>query len=175
MCARTGLRAVARVNPVVAATGFRGVLSRQASGAAAAAKMPDTSLLVEMTPAELAAKDAKPALPMRTITMVKKLLPDGSACRKCNEIQQRLKDDGLEQHIDDVLYMDPSAPGTDRGTQLAIQHSVKTAPFFVVRTEDADNDAREDVYVAYLKMKKNVFGRKTTIAEADNDVAMSIF
>ena len=165
---------MARVNPVVAsATGFRGVVCRQAT-IAAAAKMPDTSLLVEMTPAEFAAKGAKPSLPTRTITMVKKLLPDGSACRKCNEIQQRLKDDGLEQHIDDVLYMDPNAPGIDRGTQLAMQHSVKTAPFFVVRTEDED-DAREDVYVAYLKMKKNVFGRKTTIAEADNDVAMSIF
>ena len=90
MCAGGArLRAVTRVGN--SAAGFRGVVSRQAT-IAAATKAPDSSLLVEMTPAEVAAKDSKPAAPTRTITMVKKLLPDGSACRKCNEIQQRLND-----------------------------------------------------------------------------------
>ena len=100
------------------------------------------------------------------------LLPRAFPCSTPNEPCWQ---DGLEQHIDDVLYMDPSAPGVDRCTQLAIQHSVKTAPFFIVKTEEAENAPREEVYVAYLKMKKNVFGRKTSVAEADNEVAMSIF
>ena len=30
-------------------------------------------------------------------------------------------------------------------------------------------------YTAYLRMKKQVFGKKASVAEADNDVAMSIF
>jgi hypothetical protein len=140
------------------------------------------SLLVEMTAAEVSAKATKPGELTRTITMVKKLMPDGTACRKCDEIQLRLEKDGLEQHIDSVLYMDPNTPGVDQGTKMAMQHGVKTAPFFVVRTHNvglasaaAEEDAHEDVYTAYLKMKKQVFGKTATVAEADNDIAMSIF
>ena len=107
-------------------------------------------------------------------------MPDGSPCRKCNEIQERLEKDGLHDRIDSVLYMDPNAPGIDQGTQIAMQHGVKTAPFFVVRTHsasssDGQNAVREDVYTAYLRMKKQVFGQTASVAEADNDVATSIF
>ena len=50
------------------------------------------------------------------------------------------------------------------------------APFFIVRTHLGGQDAvREDVYTAYLRMKKQVFGRKASVVETDNEVAMSIF
>lgn len=131
----------------------------------------------DLTPAEAAAKSAPLT---RTITMVKKLMPDGSPCRKCNEIQERLEKDGLQDRIDSVLYMDPSTPGVDPGTKIAMQHGIKTAPFFVVRTltggsSDGQEVVDEHVYTAYLRMKKQVFGKKASVAEADNDVAMSIF
>ena len=95
-----------------------------------------------------------PAVPMRTITMVKKLMPDGTACRKCNDIQTRLEKDGLDQHsappprplpqpprniqcrtaanglctvaaVDSVLYMDGNSGGVDEGTKIAMEHGVK--------------------------------------------------
>ena len=55
----------------------------------------------------------------------------------------------------------------------------QTAPFFVVRTYDGGGAvteaASEDVYTAYLKMKKEVFNSKVGKDEATTDVAMSIF
>ena len=137
---------------------------------------PQEQLWSELTAAEAASKSVATQTPTRTITMVKKLMPDGSPCRKCSEIQERLERDGLHDRIDSVLYMNPNAPGVDRGTQMAMQYGVKTAPFFIVRTHLGGQDAvREDVYTAYLRMKKQVFGRKASVAETDNDVAMSIY
>ena len=109
----------------------------------------------------------------RSITMVKKLMPDGSACRKCNDIEARLERDGLLDQIDTHIYMDTEAP-SDPGTKLAVKHEVKVAPFFVVHSLGAAGE-EEDVYTAYLKMKKQVFGKAASQVEADNDVAMSIF
>merc|ERR1712146_507854 len=109
-----------------------------------------------------------PQMLTRTITMVKKLMPDGSPCRKCNEIQERLEKDGLQDRIDSVLYMDPNTPGVDAGTKIAMQHGIKTAPFFVVRTLTADSSdgqdaVHEDVYTAYLRMKKQVSARRRAL------------
>ena len=110
----------------------------------------------------------------RTVTMVKKLTPDGTACRKCLDIEARLHKDGLAKAIDRVIYMDPSAPGVDEGTKLAIKHDVKVAPFFVVSTEDGNTNT-EDVYTVYMKMKRQVFNKKASMSEANTDVALDIF
>jgi hypothetical protein len=109
----------------------------------------------------------------RTITMIQKLTPDGEQCRKCNDIEARLERDGLLDQIDTHIYMDTEDP-SDPGTKLAVKHEVKVAPFFVVHSLGAAGE-EEDVYTAYLKMKKQVFGKAASQVEADNDVAMSIF
>lgn len=112
--------------------------------------------------------------PTRTITMVKKLTADGTACRKCLDIEARLEKDGLAQAIDRCIYMDPNTPGLDEGTKLAAKHDVKVAPFFVVNTENGDAQT-EDVYTVYMKMKRQVFNQKASVSEANTDVALSIF
>ena len=112
----------------------------------------------------------------RSITMVKKLTPDGEQCRKCNDIEARLERDGLLDQIDTHIYMNLEDP-QDLGTQLAARHDVKVAPFFVVQHLDAKSEevVDEDIYTVYLKMKKQVFDVKATKDEAAADVALSIF
>jgi hypothetical protein len=116
----------------------------------------------------------KTGIPVRTITMVKKLTPDGTACRKCLDIEARLEQDGLIESIDEMMYMDPENPDGDPGTMLATKHGIKVAPFFVVRTTTGEV-MEEDVYSVYMKMKREVFGKKATMSEANTDVAMQIF
>jgi hypothetical protein len=113
-------------------------------------------------------------MPMRTITMVKKLTADGEPCRKCQDIDARLRNDGLIDQIDEFLYMDPLLAAKDEGMMLAEKHKVQVAPFFVVRT-DSGTEVVEDCYSVYMKMKREVFGKKASTAESNENVALSIF
>ena len=112
--------------------------------------------------------------------MVMKRTPDGTQCRKCNDIEARLERDGLMEHIDQQIYMDLDDP-SDFGTQLATKHDVKVAPFFVVQHANGEVDevgdavVDEDVYTVYLQMKKQVFGKRASKDEETVDVALSIF
>lgn len=85
------------------------------------------------------------------ITMVKKVLPDGTACRKCQEVHARLTESGWLEKIDQVLEArqgDPQSPGM----RMAHQYQVTQAPFFVV--EQPGQPAQ--VYTVYLKLVKEV-------------------
>ena len=118
---------------------------------------------------------AAPGAVKRTITMIKKLTPDGEQCRKCNDIEARLERDGLLDQIDTHIYMDLDDPN-DPGTKLATKHNVKVAPFFVVQNLDSKRRViDEEIYTVYLKMKKQVFDVAASKDEEAADVALSIF
>jgi hypothetical protein len=120
------------------------------------------------------ASAAAPAV-QRSITMIKKLTPDGEQCRKCNDIEARLERDGLLDQVDTHIYMDLDDPN-DPGTKLATKHDVKVAPFFVVQNLDEKCEViDEEVYTVYLKMKKQVFDVAASKDEEAADVALSIF
>jgi hypothetical protein len=120
------------------------------------------------------ASAAAPAV-QRSITMIKKLTPDGEQCRKCNDIEARLERDGLLDQVDTHIYMDLDDPN-DPGTKLATKHDVKVAPFFVVQNLDEKREViDEEVYTVYLKMKKQVFDVAASKDEEAADVALSIF
>src|SRR5690625_6237455 len=85
------------------------------------------------------------------ITLVKKILPDGRACRKCQDVHTRLSESGWLEKIDEVLearQSDPESPGM----RLARQYQVTQAPFFIV--ERPGQPAQ--VYTVYLKLVKEV-------------------
>ncbi len=85
------------------------------------------------------------------ITLVKKILPDGRACRKCQDVHTRLTESGWLEKIDEVLearQSDPESPGM----RLARQYQVTQAPFFIV--ERPGQPAQ--VYTVYLKLVKEV-------------------
>lgn len=85
------------------------------------------------------------------ITMVKKILADGSPCRKCADVETRLRDGGHLGRIDQILIADERDPDSP-GMKLARQHGVDLAPFFIV--EDADGGLR--VYTIFLRFLREV-------------------
>lgn len=87
--------------------------------------------------------------PGPSVVFVKKVLADGSPCRKCRDVEERLDKDGLRDRVDETLLAredDPDSPGM----RLARRHQVQRAPFFVVRHPDG----RECVVESYLAFKR---------------------
>jgi thioredoxin-dependent adenylylsulfate APS reductase len=69
------------------------------------------------------------------IIMVKKVLADGSPCRKCAQAESMLKRRGLWEKIDRVLLAD-EADKNSEGMALARELNIDIAPFFVVDQGD---------------------------------------
>ena len=85
------------------------------------------------------------------IKFVKKIKADGNPCRKCVEVEQRLRDVGLLSRIDEIVIADETDPNCE-GMRLAREHQVEAAPFFIVQ-----NDAGEImVYTIFIKFLKEV-------------------
>lgn len=87
------------------------------------------------------------------VTFVKKILQDGSPCRKCADVERRLKNSGYESRIDEVLVAD-ERDGQSPGMLLAAKHDIKLAPFFVV--EDAEETRVYTVYFKFVKEELEV-------------------
>ena len=85
------------------------------------------------------------------ITFVKKIKANGEACRKCADIEQRLRDSEYWNCIDTVLVVDQRIADST-GVHLADALGVDCAPFFVV-----EDDARIiSVHTVYLKFVDDV-------------------
>jgi len=80
------------------------------------------------------------------ITMVKKELRDGRPCRKCEQAMDLLMGRGLWERVNEVLIAKEGDAGSP-GVQLAKQHGVDVAPFFVVR-----DDAGEQIYTSVMQL-----------------------
>jgi len=99
------------------------------------------------------------------ISFIKKIKQDGSPCRKCGEVEDRLKTAGLMDRIDRVIIADERDPQSE-GVQLAEKHQVERAPFFIV--EEAGKPAR--VYTVYFKFLKEVLQQESSEQEAAADI-----
>jgi hypothetical protein len=93
--------------------------------------------------------DQRKAL-MPTITLVKKIT-DGSPCRKCANVEARLRGRGLWDRIDRMVIADERDPESE-GRRLGARYGVAQAPFFIVRP----SDGQAIVYTAFLKFLKEV-------------------
>ncbi len=90
------------------------------------------------------------------ITFVKKILADGSPCRKCGDVIGRLEESGQMERIDEILVADERDPSSP-GMLLAAEHQVDRAPFFVVEQDDGTIK----VYTVYFKFVKEVLEQTT--------------
>lgn len=90
------------------------------------------------------------------ITMVKKIMADGSPCKKCGEVEQKMNEAGHFDHIDEVLIADERDPSSP-GMLLAAELNVDRAPFFVVE----EPGKPPQVYTVYLKFVKEILKGKT--------------
>ncbi len=97
---------------------------------------------------------------MMKITLVKKILRDGSPCKKCGDVLQKLEESGHMSRIDEVLVADERDPQSP-GIEIAARHGVNRAPFFVVEA-----DGKEPViYTVYFKFVKEVLEKDTSEEE----------
>jgi hypothetical protein len=85
------------------------------------------------------------------ITMVKKILADGSPCRKCVEVEARLRDGGHLNRIDSIVIADERDPDSE-GQKLARRHGVELAPFFIIEQDDGSTR----VYSIFLRFLREV-------------------
>lgn len=103
------------------------------------------------------------------ITMVKKIFADGSPCKKCAEVEEKMRAAGQLERIDQTVVADESNPQSP-GMVLATEHGVDRAPFFVV---ERDGEPAQ-IYTVYFKFVKEVLDAETSeeeeIAEIMNDV-----
>lgn len=94
------------------------------------------------------------------ITLVKKILADGSPCKKCGDVLQKLESTGQMQYINDIKVADERDLQSE-GMQLAEQYNVNRAPFFIVEEEGKE----ATIYTVYFKFVKEVLDQKTSERE----------
>ena len=99
------------------------------------------------------------------ITMVKKILADGSPCKKCGEVLERMEQEDQLRLIDEIIVADERDPAS-AGMVLASELAVERAPFFVVQRDDGSRE----VYTIYLKFVKDVLQARTSEAEELKEV-----
>jgi hypothetical protein len=79
--------------------------------------------------------------------MVKKVLADGSPCRKCADVMAKLEQSGHIERIAKIVIADETDPNSE-GMKLAREYNVDRAPFFIVQE---DNRAAK-IYTVYYKL-----------------------
>lgn len=99
------------------------------------------------------------------ITLVKKILEDGSPCPKCAEVQERLEKDGYIDRIDKIVYADVRDENSE-GMQLAKIYNAERAPFFIVDQEKAESI----IYTIYLKFVNEILKQETSESDAAQEI-----
>jgi len=99
------------------------------------------------------------------ITYVKKITTDGTACKKCAEVTERLEKADQMRFIDRVVIADERDPESE-GMLIASQYNVERAPFFVVTQDDGETK----VYTVYFKFVKDVLNQETNDKQALKDI-----
>lgn len=99
------------------------------------------------------------------IFMIKKIKEDGTPCRKCAEVEQRLLEAGLLDRIDQIFIADERDPDS-AGMRLAAQYDIDHAPFFLVEEEGVP----PRIYTVYLKFLKEVLGSASTEHDEVRDI-----
>ncbi|MBV1876088.1 MAG: hypothetical protein KUG79_00465 [Pseudomonadales bacterium] len=102
------------------------------------------------------------------ITFVKKILANGQPCQKCADVAKRLLDSGQMSQISETVIADERDPNSV-GMQLAKQHNVSRAPFFIVY-EDNKKDSAAKIYTVYFKFAKEILGRESSKSEQNKEI-----
>jgi hypothetical protein len=99
------------------------------------------------------------------ITMVKKILADGTPCRKCQEVESRLRESGHFGRIDKTVIADERDPGSE-GMLLAAKHRVKLAPYFIV----TDDQGVETIYTVYFRFLNEVLNARSSESDEVTEI-----
>ncbi len=95
---------------------------------------------------------------------MKKILASGEPCKKCKDVEDRLKRAGHWDRIDEVVVAD-ERDAHSPGNRLAEELGVTLAPFFVVK--DRGSVA---VYTLFFKFLHEVLEAPAAAREADREL-----
>jgi phosphoadenosine phosphosulfate reductase len=99
------------------------------------------------------------------VIMVKKKNEDGSFCRKCVDVADKMKQDDVDKWIGHVAIADVTNANSE-GVKLAARFQVATAPFFLVRTRGEENNAENWKPVrSYLQVRKMLTDAAQAVAQ----------
>lgn len=99
------------------------------------------------------------------ITYVKKIKADGSPCKKCAEVTERLEKADQMKFIDEVVIADERDPGSP-GMIIARDFAVDRAPFFLVENDQGEGT----IYTVYFKFVKEVLNQQADDKQANKDI-----
>jgi|SRR5690554_1907958 len=92
---------------------------------------------------------------MPKIIFVKKVFPDGTSCRKCNEVLAKLEKTGNIDSISRTVIAQENEPNSE-GMILARLHNMDNAPFFIIENDDQTTEVIEK----YSDLAQRFFGIK---------------
>ena len=88
------------------------------------------------------------------VVVVKKIMEDGSYCRKCNDVAKKMQKDDVEKWVGYTGFADMRDMDSE-GIKLAKHFEIVTAPFFLVRSREEEEQNKEwRVVRSYLQLKK---------------------
>ncbi|GAB1266263.1 hypothetical protein NBRC116493_34000 [Aurantivibrio infirmus] len=99
------------------------------------------------------------------ITFVKKILADGSPCKKCADVVQKLEQADQMKFIDSVIIADERDENSP-GMKIAKSLNVERAPFFVVEKDNSE----PLVYTVYLKFVKEVLNQESSAVDEAKEI-----
>uniref|UniRef100_A0A7S3PF43 Phosphoadenosine phosphosulphate reductase domain-containing protein n=1 Tax=Aplanochytrium stocchinoi TaxID=215587 RepID=A0A7S3PF43_9STRA len=107
------------------------------------------------------------------VIMIKKVMEDGSYCRKCNDVQGKIESDGIADWIGYTGYADVTDAQSE-GARLAKHFGIGTAPFFLVRSLEEQKKGEEwKVVRSYLQLRKMLEKAEATVEESRDNVGES--
>ncbi len=99
------------------------------------------------------------------ITFVKKILADGSPCKKCADVVQKLEQADQMKFIDSVIIADERDENSP-GMKIAKSLNVERAPFFVVEKDNSE----PLVYTVYLRFVKEVLNQESSAVDEAKEI-----
>jgi len=102
---------------------------------------------------------------IKNVIFVKKILADGSPCRKCEQVIARLLEDDLFDSINQIVIAHESNANSE-GMRLASKYNIDRAPFFVVEYDDG----KQEVFDIYLKFRKVIAKSSAQAEEKTEDL-----
>tara|TARA_B100000686_G_scaffold116303_1_gene123610 strand:+ start:401 stop:721 length:321 start_codon:yes stop_codon:yes gene_type:complete len=96
--------------------------------------------------------------------MVKKILANGEPCKKCQDVERRLKEANHWAKLDAIVIANENDPKSE-GMELAQSYDIGVAPFFIV-----ENEGEIKIYTLFFKFVNEVLKDRSSNSEANKEL-----
>lgn len=107
------------------------------------------------------------------VIMIKKVMEDGSYCRKCIDVQGKIEQDGVADWIGYTGFAEVTNSESE-GARLAKHFEIGTAPFFLVRTFEEEKEGKEwKIVRSYLQLRNMLTKAQAAVEKKIEETAES--